>query len=430
MTRVLAISDSDSYLKWSVATLRALPESWSSIQVVVRNPVLPSSQQARAAAGRPVPVLSYPALMRVLRREAPDVVLLAATGPAVAGLTAAPDFRVPDRPVLVTGLPGISVPATPRGIVLRAGCDLFLLHSHREIAEYTELAEQLLMPTTFGLASLPYLSRPPADPQPGMPRTDLLFAAQAKVPPDRADREQILLALAKAGSAVVKLRALGTERQTHNEEWPYPQLYANLVRQQRVAPDAVRFAAGPMDQALARARGLATVSSTAALEAMVADLPVLALSDFGVSAEMINLVFEGSGCLGTLADLSAGRLQPADSAWMAANYFHPAEQNTWLSQLDGLLADRAAGRLDPPSLPIGSRWVRVRRRLRLTLPPTLWRQLQALRAGVRRARGRTVPEPLHDRRYGSAPVGPPAGPPDAHQPRQSATPPVPSVQDR
>ena len=43
MTRVLAISDSDSYLKWSVATLRALPAAWSSTQLVVKSPVLPSA---------------------------------------------------------------------------------------------------------------------------------------------------------------------------------------------------------------------------------------------------------------------------------------------------------------------------------------------------------------------------------------------------
>ena len=58
MTRVLAISDSDSYLKWSAATLRALPASWSSTQVVVKNPVLPAAEQVRTAAGRPVSVLA------------------------------------------------------------------------------------------------------------------------------------------------------------------------------------------------------------------------------------------------------------------------------------------------------------------------------------------------------------------------------------
>jgi hypothetical protein len=430
MTRVIAISDSDSYLKWSVATLRALPGSWSSTQLLVKNPVLPSPEQVRAAAGRPVPVLSYPTLMRVLLRESPDVVVLAATGPVVAALTAAPAFRAADRPVVVTGLPGISVPATPRGVILRAGCDLFVLHSHREIAEFTELADELLVPTTFALASLPFLARRPHDAEPPPPGTDLLFAAQAQVPPDRADREQILLALAEAGSAVVKLRALGREWQTHQEPWPYPQLYADLVRQQRVAPDAIRFASGPMDQALAQARGLATVSSTAALEAMAACRPVLALRDFGVSPEMINTVFEGSGCLGTLADLTAGRLYAADTAWMAANYFHPADQNTWLGLIDQLLADRAAGRLERRTAPTESRWVRARRRLRLAVPPSLWRRIQPWQARVPRGRGRTAPEPPHGRRNGSTPAEPPAGSLDAHRPRQSATPPAPSAPDR
>jgi hypothetical protein len=444
VTRVIAISDSDSYLKWSVATLRALPSSWSSTQLVVKNPVLPSPEQARAAAGRSVPVLSYSALMRVLRRATPDVVLLAASGPVVAALTAAPPLRAANRPVLVTGLPGISVPATPRAITLRTGCDLFVLHSHREVAEFAELADELSMPATFGLASLPYLSRRPENadvPPPGTvsdpggtppepPGTELLFAAQAKVPPARADREQILLALAETGSAVVKLRALSTEWQTHHEPWPYPQLYADLVRQGRIAPDAIRFAAGPMDQALDHARGLATVSSTAALEAMAAGRPVLALRDFGVSPEMINTVFEGSGCLGTLTDLAAGRLYPADPAWMAANYFHPAAENTWLTLLDQLVADRAAGRLGPRSAASGSRWVRARRRLRLAVPPSLWSRIQPWRGRVPRGPGRRAPEPLPDHRHGSAPGEPPAGPQDAHRQRQSATPPAPLGPDR
>jgi hypothetical protein len=163
VTRVLAVSDSDSYLKWSVATLRAMPTSWSTTQVVIKNPVLPSAEQAQAAAGAPVPVLSYPALLRTLQRERPDVVLLAATGPVVAALTTAPALRMPDRPVLVSGLPGISVPATPRAITLRAGCDVFLLHSHREIDEFTTLAAEL------GVGPL-------------------VFAAQAKVPARREDR--------------------------------------------------------------------------------------------------------------------------------------------------------------------------------------------------------------------------------------------------
>ena len=426
MTRVLAISDSDSYLKWSVATLRALPKSWSSTQLVVKNPVLPSPEQARAAAGAPVSTLAYPALQRRIDQERPDVVLLAASGPVVAALTAAPALRGPDRPVLVSGLPGISVPATPRAVTLRAGCDVFVLHSHREIAEFTALAAELGVPHRFGLARLPFL--PPGPPAAADPPGDgpLVFAAQAKVPVRREDREQILLALARSGRAVVKLRALSTEWQTHHEPWPYPQLYAGLVQAGRVEPDALHFAAGSMTEALAGARGLVTVSSTAALEAMALGLPVLTLSDFGVSEEMINTVFAGSGCLGTLADLATGRPATADPAWTAANYFHPSADNTWLDEISGRVAARSDGAL--PALPrvSGSRWSQARRRLRLAVPPGLWSRVQPWRTRVSRAPGRTarVRPPSHP--VGSAPAAPLAGPPDEHRPPPAASPPGPS----
>jgi hypothetical protein len=53
------------------------------------------------------------------------------------------------------------------------------------------------------------------------------------------------------------------------------------------------------------AGGFATVSSTAALEAMAMDRPTL-----------INLVFQGSGCPGTLDDLRRGRLFQPDPDWL------------------------------------------------------------------------------------------------------------------
>ncbi|GAA3419482.1 DUF6716 putative glycosyltransferase [Streptosporangium vulgare] len=78
-----------------------------------------------------------------------------------------------------------------------------------------------------------------------------------------------------------------------------------------------------MHEHLAHAAGFVTVSSTAALEAIAQKVPLLVLSDFGVGAEMINLVFEDSGLLGTLDDLSAGRFLDPDDAWCKVNYFHP-----------------------------------------------------------------------------------------------------------
>ena len=159
---------------------------------MIDSPVRPSAAQIRAAAGEPVEVLRYASVIDRLRFERPDAVLLACTGPVVAAVAADRLFRGRTRPVMITGLPGISIPASGRAVAARAGCDLFLLHSRREIAEFTGLAAQHAPELIFGLASLPFLSRRrAADDQ---RRVDpLIFAAQAKVPSRRSDREQILL---------------------------------------------------------------------------------------------------------------------------------------------------------------------------------------------------------------------------------------------
>ena len=103
--RVLAVADTDSYLKWSAATLRRLPAEWSWTQLVLRNPVQPSAQQMTAAGAGSVQLVDLPELTRRIGQDRPDVVLLAATGPVVETLTALPPFRRRDRPLLVTGLP-------------------------------------------------------------------------------------------------------------------------------------------------------------------------------------------------------------------------------------------------------------------------------------------------------------------------------------
>jgi Putative glycosyltransferase (DUF6716) len=389
---VLAIADTDSYLKWSAATLDALPHSWESSQLLIRNPVMPSEAQIRAASSRPVEVLSFGALVRRIRRDCPDVVLLACTGPVVTALTAHRVFWRRNRPVLITGLPGISVPATKRAVAARAACDLFVVHSKREIADFRAFAASQAPRLACGLASLPFLlNRSPTPVADSAHRHHLVFAAQAKVPAARVHREQILLALADAGSAVVKLRAWSEEQQTHNETWSYPKIMEDLVEHGRAAPDAVAFVGGSMYDVLRTARGLVTVSSTAALEAIAMDRPILIISDFGVSAEMINVVFEGSGCLGTLDDLRSGRLLRPDPLWLETNYFHRVVENDWLARGSDLLAVRAAGQLPGRPRLHASLQQRARRRLRLILPVRLWQQLTKYGALAAKARHRRIP---------------------------------------
>ena len=262
MTRVLAVADADSYLKWSAATLDRLPSDWDRRQLLITSPITPSAEQSVAATGGVVAELSLGALSDLIRRDPPDVLLLACTGPTVRVLTGLRGARGRGRPVLVTGLPGISVPASARAVDLRRGCDLLVVHSIRERAEFARLVRSDDPGLRIALSRLPFLSGGDiADaPRSGGDSggSDVVFAAQAKVPPSRADREAILLALAEVrplGSAVVKVRALSGEQQTHREDHPYPDLWADLVAERSGAlgcrtvpgrPDLSRAAVGPL----------------------------------------------------------------------------------------------------------------------------------------------------------------------------------------
>ncbi|MEU4546266.1 DUF6716 putative glycosyltransferase [Nonomuraea dietziae] len=378
--KVLALADSDSYLKWAASLLDDLPPDCVTELAVVRTPITPSAEQiAAAVAGTrssAVPVLSARALRRAAERLRPDAILVACTGPVVDVLVAEVFDGLRPRPVFVTGLPGISVPATEKAWLYRSGCDLFVVHSGREVAEFGELAAALGGGGALGLARLPFLRDVPA--VEGGNR--VVFATQAKVPRRREDRESILRALDRLAVArpdldvVVKLRALEDERQTHNERHHYERLWRELG-----LTGPVRFAAGPMHEHLASSAGFVTVSSTAALEAIAQDVPLLVLSDFGVNAEMINLVFEGSGVLGTLEELARGAFMTPSPEWCAQNYFHPQGSSDWVGLLTALvIGPRAPAR----SLLDGAEHVAARRRarLRVEIPPKM------LRAGYRAKR--------------------------------------------
>lgn len=347
--RFVAVADSDSYLKWGASFSTALPAGWTFRQLVVESPVVVSDAQLAAAVAvsgidpAAVPRVRAIELAAALEAEAPDVVLVAMRGPgAQVAIRLATEMA--DRPVVLAGLPGISVPATRKAIIFRRQADLFVLHSRREIRDFTALANAHGWDRAFGLATLPFVERRPA---PG--GTDLVFAVQAIVPRLHADRTRVarmLVAAAKAAPGrrvVVKLRAASGERQTHDEEDGYPELLAALGP----LPQNLVLSTASMSAALDTAEGLVTVSSTAAIEAIARGVPVIALDTFGVSEELINPVFEGSGLFGDEGDVIARRFRHPDPAWLDDNYFHPAADDDWLPRVEALVDARRRGELAP-----------------------------------------------------------------------------------
>lgn len=411
--RILAVADSDSYLKWGAATLATLSEVGDLDLVMLRSPILPShAQRLAAVAGTPfdaheIPVLTSRTLGARLRATTPDVILLSTTGPVaelivdlvarqaarrrlrnashrtVRARTVAhePGPASTSRPGLVGGLPGMSYPATLRALRFRAGQDLFVVHSERERREFAAVADRLELDLPLALAPLPFLpprtalhpaqAGAPAD-SATTPLTRVVFAPQAKMPVTRAHREKILRALARLAAerpdvdVVVKVRGLAGEAQTHHEDLPFDTLLNDLIAHGDVPPGAIRVATGPLVDQLEPGAALVTVSSTAALESLAAGIPTLILEDFGVNERMLNAVFLGSGCLGSLEDLAAGRWGTPDSVWLEDNYLQrsPSELADAVRDLIQRRATAGLPHLDtarPPHITLGRQRKRLRR---------------------------------------------------------------------
>jgi hypothetical protein len=274
-------------------------------------------------------------------------VLIAARGPVVRVLAALVAGLVP-RPVIVSGLPGISIPATTAAMVHRTQCDLFVLHSTREIAAFSALARQRGLIQRFALAGLPF-ARARSVEHPAAERTDLVFASQAIVPRERVDRmrvAQLLIDTARANPdkrVVVKERAVVGEHQTHTQRYGYP----DLIRRVGPVPPNLVVSTESMAHALDSAEGLVTVSSTAAIEAIARGIPVIALDTFGVDDALINTVFVGSGLLGSEDDVVRRDFRLPPTGWLAHNYFHDPAEEDWVAELAQLIELRRAGELPP-----------------------------------------------------------------------------------
>ncbi len=351
--RVVALADTDSYVKWAAAMLGSLPAGTDVELLIVETALVVSPAQQATALARSgldpsrVRRVVYDDLVRVLGEYAPDAVLVAARGPVVRVLTALVATLDP-RPVIVSGLPGISIPATTAAMVHRTQCDMFVLHSTREIAAFSALARQRGLTQRFALAGLPF-ARAAAPERPPAERTDLVFASQAIVPRDRVDRLRVARLLIETARehpdkrVVVKERATAGEHQTHAQQHGYP----DLLRRMGPLPANLVVSTDSMAHALDTAEGLVTVSSTAAIEAIARGIPVIALDTFGVEDALINTVFVGSGLLGSEGDVVQRDFRLPPTAWLVHNYFHDPAEEDWIAEIAQLVELRRAGELPP-----------------------------------------------------------------------------------
>ncbi|WP_026119490.1 DUF6716 putative glycosyltransferase [Nocardiopsis ganjiahuensis] len=335
---VLAVADSTERVGLSVAMLDRLSVPGTTVGLaVVRTGHTPSPARIRnetegtRQAGLRVPVLSARQVRRLVRRRRPDAVVLNCSGPLVESLSWSMRSVIRRyRPVVVSALPALAVPAVEGEWLHRSRADLVVAHSHREVAEYTALGEKLGARGEVGLGSLP-LGRREADQE--ARRDRVVYAAHPGVPDTERARQSVLLALAELAGNRPDLEVvvhLGRERNAG------PELVVTwdaLLAEGRVGEHAPLFRSGSLVDQLGRARGLVAVGSTAVLEALAHRVPALVLTDFGVGPAQGNAVFEDSGLFGTLADVRAARFRRPNRYWGERNHFHPPGQDDWVERL-------------------------------------------------------------------------------------------------
>ena len=161
--RFLVLADSDSYVKWGAAFASRLPAGWRR----ARHPGDARGAE-RAAAARGARRVG----VRRVRRDLPRTARARAAPRARAGPTSCcsrcavrscassrrSSAALPTAPVLVSGFPGLTIPAEPKAIIYREQVDLIVLQSRREVREFRANAEELGIPVGFGLTTLPFLS--------------------------------------------------------------------------------------------------------------------------------------------------------------------------------------------------------------------------------------------------------------------------------
>lgn len=381
--RVVAVADADSFVKWAASLLGSVPGLRPHL-LLVRTPLTASVEQQRTAlAGTTlgpddVTRIGFAEAAGWLAGQRPDMVLLAGRGPFVRLMGRVID-ALPHRPVTVSGLPGMAIPAQRGALDYRRHTDLLVVHSHREMRAFEELGSRIGVQMPTALATLPFARRrqrmlsperarveavaagrggvavverpiPPAAPV-RRAATDIVFAAQALVPVAREERAEIAAMLVRAAAAdpgrrvVVKLRSRPGESETHIERRPYADLLPSRP------PKNLVFSYDSMSTALETAAGLVTVSSTAAIEATALGVPVIALDSFGVSKSLLNTVFVGSGLLGGRSEVIARRFRHPHPDWLRDNYFHPEAESTWWDRVEQLVALRRSGSLPARRVP-------------------------------------------------------------------------------
>lgn len=260
------------------------------------------------------------------------------------------------RPLLATVPAGIVLDHVRIGTYLyRHGADIVYVNNMRERHLVEAAFRSVGGGTTRILACQnPILMQGPLPDEPGTQRpvSTVLFAVQTDIPKSKEERVYVARRLCEYAqryprrTVLIKPKHRIGEKSGHPQKYPYEDIFP----QEAVlygSPNNLMFTYQDMDALLDEADLLVTISSTAALEALVRGRRAVVITDFGVKENIGNSYFLGSNILANFDDILEDRIPAAESAWLREQMNAPTFGDS-LATVEQMVMQQAASRASLP----------------------------------------------------------------------------------
>ena len=254
------------------------------------------------------------------------------------------------RPLLATVPAGIVLDHVRIGTYLyRHGADIVYVNTMRE----RHLVEAAFRSVGGGTTRILACQNPilmqgplPVAPATQRPVSTVLFAVQTDIPKSKEERAYVARRLCEYAqrhprrTVLIKPKHRIGEKSGHPQKYPYEEIFPKEAALYG-SPDNLMFTYQDMDALLDEADLLVTVSSTAALEALVRGRRAVAITDFGVKENIGNSYFLGSNILANFDDILEDRIPAAEPAWLREQMNAPTFGDS-LATVEQMITQQAA----------------------------------------------------------------------------------------
>jgi len=227
------------------------------------------------------------------------------------------------RPIIVSAYVGMVISHHLGGYLHRAAADLICVNSPYDYKVYSEAARELGITTSnLVITGLAIIGAEIA-PQKSGPIRNVVFADQMAIPSLPEDRQIIYQHLLEYAhnhptrSVIVKPRHRPRESSFHKGKFPPEKFFLS-----RPLPNNLRIDYTPISELLPTTDLLLTVSSTAALEAIVQGVRTAIIADAGVRESLGNHIFLGSGLIRTFDQVNTDDIGVPNLQWLSTFQHH------------------------------------------------------------------------------------------------------------